>query len=137
MNQISPYLKFDGNTREAMGFYKDCFGGSLTLTTVGESAYAKQMPPETYQKIVHSTLTKGPVTISASDLSGPAGIVKGNSISLNLDCSSEEELRALVTKLSSNGGTIEFPVAPSFWGGLYAQLTDRFGTNWMLNTTPK
>ena len=34
MAQILAYLKFDGNCREAMTFYKECFGGKLTFNTV-------------------------------------------------------------------------------------------------------
>ena len=34
MAQINAYLKFDGNCREAMTFYKECFGGELIFNTV-------------------------------------------------------------------------------------------------------
>lgn len=34
---LSPFLLFDGNCAEAMGFYQACLGGELTLTTVGDT----------------------------------------------------------------------------------------------------
>jgi hypothetical protein len=37
VKQINPYLKFNGNCREAMTFYKNCLGGELTLNTVAGS----------------------------------------------------------------------------------------------------
>jgi len=33
MDSVTPYLFFNGNCREAMGFYKKIFGGELTAMT--------------------------------------------------------------------------------------------------------
>jgi len=132
MTQVNSYLRFDGNCREAMSFYKDCLGADLALTTVGETPVAKQMPAEAHRRIVHAALTKGGLTILGSDMVGPEELVKGNSFALQLECGSEEEIRTLYSKLSA-GGKATYPVNPSFWGGLFGQLTDRFGNAWMLN----
>jgi PhnB protein len=35
-SRLNPYVNFDGNTREAMEFYRDVFGGELTINTFGE-----------------------------------------------------------------------------------------------------
>ena len=35
-SQLNPYLNFNGTARQAMEFYRDVFGGELTLTTFGE-----------------------------------------------------------------------------------------------------
>lgn len=37
MKEITPYLNFGGNCREAMTFYQRCLGGELTVGTFGES----------------------------------------------------------------------------------------------------
>jgi PhnB protein len=132
MTKINPYLKFDGKCREAMKFFQECLGGNLTLTTVGESAMANQMPSEMQQQIMHANLTNGILVLLGSDMVGPEGLVKGNSFTLQVECDSENELTTLYSKLSS-GGIATYPVAPSFWGGLYGQLTDKFGNYWMLN----
>ena len=42
--QVTPYLFFNGNCKEAMIFYQQSLGGSLSLTTVGETTVADQMP---------------------------------------------------------------------------------------------
>ena len=31
MKSLTPYLMFKGNAREAMEFYKSCFGGTLEV----------------------------------------------------------------------------------------------------------
>ena len=36
MKEIITYLNFDGNTREAMTFYKGCLGGELQLMPFSE-----------------------------------------------------------------------------------------------------
>jgi PhnB protein len=35
-SRLDPYVQFDGNAREAMQFYRDVFGGDLTINTFGE-----------------------------------------------------------------------------------------------------
>ncbi|HZW55342.1 MAG TPA: VOC family protein [Nitrososphaerales archaeon] len=133
MTQINPYLRFDAKCREAMRFYQECLGGGdLQLTTVGESAMAKQMPAEMQQQIMHANLTKGRLTLLGSDMVGPEGLVRGNSFVLQVECDSEDEIRTLYSKLSS-GGKATYPISPSFWGGLYGQLIDKYGNGWMLN----
>lgn len=44
MKEITPYLNFDGNCREAMTFYQRCLGGELNVMTFGEAGF--DSPPE-------------------------------------------------------------------------------------------
>ncbi len=132
MTQIVAYLTFDGNCREAMNFYKDCLGGELSLNTVGDSAMAAKLPPGMKESIMHSSLVKGSLTLMASDMMDDSGLVRGNAISLMINCSSEAELTAFFNRLSV-GGKINTAPKTEFWGSVYADLTDRFGTRWMLN----
>ena len=44
MTRVNPRLSFNDNYREAIIFHKDCIGGELILTSVGESALAAQRP---------------------------------------------------------------------------------------------
>jgi len=57
--KLTPYLLFDGNCAEAMTFYKACFGGELTMTTLGDSPVKGLFPSEQQNKVVHSRLTSG------------------------------------------------------------------------------
>lgn len=136
MTHINAYLNFGGNCREAMTFYKDCLGGELKLQTVGESPAANQMPPEAGNSILHSTLAVGNSVLMGSDMMGPNGLIGGNSISLTLECGSEEEIQTFFSKLSS-GGKIRQPLQDQFWGATFGHLTDKFGINWLLNYQKK
>ena len=129
---INVYLTFNGNCREAMTFYRDCLGGELFLQTIGESPMADKMPPEIRNNILHSTLAKGTLILMASDMVGEKGLLKGNSVSLMLDCSSEAEIRDFYEKLSA-GGEVTHPLEKSFWGALFGDLVDRFGNQWLLH----
>ena len=132
MAQINSYLTFSGNCREAMTFYKNCLGGELQLQTIGESPMAEEMPEEMKECVLHSALTRGDLVLMASDMVGNKGLIKGNAVSLMLDCASEEEIRECYRKLAE-GGEATHPVENTFWGALFGDLTDKFGNHWLLN----
>ena len=132
MTQISSYLTFNGNCREAMAFYRECLGGELSVQTIGESPLADKMPAQMKDSVLHSTLSKGALQIMASDMVAEQGLIKGNAVSLLLNCSSEEEIKLFYTNLSK-GGEATHPLENSFWGALFGDLTDRYGNHWLLH----
>jgi PhnB protein len=132
MKSFNPYLRFDGNCREAMTFYKEALGGELHMQTVGESPMAAQISPEAHQKIMHSRLNGGGFVLMGSDMVGPEGLVTGNAITLLVDCSTEDEIESLFSKLSA-GGKVTYPLKQEFWGGIFGTFIDKFGMEWQLN----
>ena len=132
MTQINSYLTFNGNCREAMTFYKECLGGELVLQTIGESPMADKMPPQMKKSILHSTLTRENLVLMGSDMVDENGLVKGNSVSLMLNCSSEKEIKTFYKNLSK-GGNATHPLENTFWGALFGDLVDRFGNHWLLH----
>ena len=136
MRSISSYLTFNGNCREAMTFYHKCFGGKLQLQTIGESPLSNKMPQQMKDCILHSTLKKDGLLLMGSDMVSEKGLMKGNAVSLSLDCSSEEEINDLYEKLST-GGVAEHPLEQTFWNAVFGGLTDRYGNHWLLNYDKK
>jgi PhnB protein len=132
MTSINAYLTFNGNCREAMNFYRESLGGELNLQTVEDSPMAGQLPANMKKNIMHSSLAGEGFTIMGSDMCGPEGVVKGNNVSLILNCTSEEEIRNRFQVLSS-GGKVKHPLEDTFWGALFGDLTDRYGIQWLLN----
>ena len=100
--------------------------------TVAESPIANQMPVETQKKILHATLAKDGFVLMASEMVMGGGFVLGNSFSLLLNCTSEEEIKKIFDHLSTDG-KIKMPLAKTFWSPLYGELTDKFGIRWMLS----
>ena len=132
MMLIHSYLTFSGNCREAMTFYQDCLGGDLTFQTIGESPLSNKLPQQMKDCILHATLKKETLLLQASDMVPQTGLVKGNAVSLSLDCGNEEEIKKVYAKLSADGKA-NHPLEDTFWGALFGDLTDKFGNHWILN----
>lgn len=132
MKQINSYLTFNGNCREAMNFYQECLGGELFIQPIGSSPMSEMLPSEMKDSILHATLTNGNVIIMGSDMVEEKGLVRGNAVSMMLNCSTETEIRETYDKLSS-GGKATHPLENTFWNALFGDLTDKFGNRWILN----
>ena len=134
MTNINSYLTFNGNCLAAMTFYKECLGGELTFQTVGELPLPlnEPMPPCMENCVVHATLVKGNMVLTASDMVPESGLIKGNSVSLLLNCNTEEEAREYYTRLSANGEATH-PLEDTFWGALFGDLVDQYGNQWLIS----
>jgi len=129
---LSPYLHFTGQCREAMTFYKDCLGGDLTLLPVKGSAMEDHCPPDIHHHILHASLVKDELILFATDMSGSNGVHPGNSVSLSLNCGSEEEIDIYFSKLAA-GAKVTEGLRQQFWGARFGALIDKYGVGWMLN----
>ncbi len=136
MTHINSYLTFAGNCREAMNFYKECLGGEITLQTIGESPLADKMSGDMQDYILHATLAKGKLVLMGSDMVADKGPVKGNAVSMAINCSSDEEIRSFYEKLS-DGGNKDHALEETFWGATFGDLTDKYGNHWLLNYEKK
>ena len=136
MQKIYVYLTFNGNCREAMSFYRQCLGGELTIQTIGESPLSENLPNGIKNIILHATLINENLVLVGTDLVGEEGLVKGNSLSLMLYCSSEKNIKSCFNKLS-DGGKKTQPLIHNHYGVIFGNLIDRYGNNWLLNYYPK
>ena len=132
MTQISAYLTFNGNCREALTFYKECFDADLNLQTVEGSPMEDQCPPGMKHLILHAILIKDDFILMATDMVEPEGFIKGNNISLSVMCGSEKEINNYFSKFSV-GGEILDPLREQFWGAIFGCVVDKFGIRWMFN----
>jgi PhnB protein len=64
------------------------------------------------------------------------GLIKGNAVSLLLNCNSEYEARSFYASLSANGEATH-PLENTFWGAIFGDLTDKFGTHWLISCDPE
>ena len=127
---LNPYLSFSDTARQAMEFYRDVFGGELTLSTFGESGMAEGPDAD---KVMHAQLqTPAGYTLMASDT--PTGMDRsvGSSISVSLSGDDGDDLRRYFTRLSE-GGAVAMPLEKQMWGDEFGMCVDRFGTPWMVN----
>jgi PhnB protein len=129
---IVPYLFFKGNAHEAMKFYKDVFGGELTVQKMSESPEAMQMPGAKPDDVRHARLKDGAFEIMASDSGKASDKMAKVELSINGPSSAEAEMREIFKKLS-DAGEVKMELAPMPWGDIYGQLTDKFGIDWMMD----
>ena len=136
MINLTPYLLFEGNCREAMEFYKSCFGGEMIAVKVKDSPAKDLMPTALHDKIINARLKSGNVEISASDWLMPDRTPsRGNTVCLYLSGGTFEELKTLFEKLSE-GAAVTDPLTEQFFG-TYGALNDKFGVRWMFQANRK
>ncbi|UUU23687.1 VOC family protein [Streptomyces sp. DSM 40750] len=130
VSRLNPYLSFDGDARQALEFYKEVFGGELSLNTYG--SFGQPGAAES-DKIMHGMLeTPSGFTLMGADAPPGVNHTPGNNFSVSLSGDDDTELRGYWEKLSA-GGTVAVPLDKQMWGDVFGMCTDRFGIPWMVN----
>jgi PhnB protein len=130
-SRLNPYIGFDGDARQAMEFYRDVFGGELTVNTFGEFGMADSPDKD---KIMHAQLeTPAGFTLMASDTPQHMTFEPGARISVSLSGDDSAELHGYWDKLTAGGGTVVMPLDKQAWGDEFGMVTDRFGVAWLVN----
>ncbi len=129
-SKLNPYISFKDSAKQAMEFYKDVFGGDLTLSTFKESGMDD---PSFGDNIMHSQLiAENGMTLMASDTPPHMEYKPGTNVSISLSGNAEEELKGYWDKLSL-GANISMPLNKAPWGDTFGMLTDKFGIPWLVN----
>jgi PhnB protein len=131
--RLNPYLTFQGNAREAMEYYRDVLGGTLTLTTYTEGGMGQD--PADADKIMHGQLeTDSGFTLMGADAPSavPSQPMSGVQISLSGDTATDAELSGYYDKLAEKGTVVE-PLVTAPWGDKFGMVTDPYGVLWMVN----
>ena len=136
MKNIDFYLHFNGNSEEAMNFYKNVFGGDfIAVQRYKDVPGSEKMSEENREKMIHISLRiSASTTLMASDSITEMGdhIVFGNNYHICLQASGEKEADKIFASLSDEG-KIEMPMNKTFWGAYFGMCVDRFGIQWMIS----
>lgn len=130
MKAFNAYLIFDGNTREAMTFYQQCFDAKLSMQTFAEAKV--DAPPGAENAVIHARLEKEQAILMASDTMPGVPITQGSNFFVSIDCESVAETEKLFSAFSEAGKVI-MKLENTFWGAYFGMLTDKFGIGWMFN----
>lgn len=119
MKQSTPYLMFNGNCKEAMRYYEECFHQKPEVTMA-----------EDQKTVMHASIRVGSFLLMASDWSSKENTL-GNNVQIYIDCESREEVNKLHASLGQGGKSTMKP-EDVFWGSYFGSVTDKFGVNWMM-----
>jgi PhnB protein len=137
MKNIIPYLTFNGNTEEALNYYKSVLGGEIVSLSRFKDAPPMdgvEMTEESLNLVMNAAYVINEyITIMASD-GHPSfdEIPFGENISLAITAETKEEANAIFKGLSADG-VITMPLNETFWGSYFGMCEDKFGVNWMIN----
>lgn len=131
--QVEAYLSLAGRCEEALAFYKKAIDAEMTMVMRWNESPdpAMKAPPGWEQKIMHAVFRVGETTLMADDGMGPEK-TEFKGIALTINVADDAEARRVFDALGE-GGTIDMPLAKTFWTSSFGMLHDRFGVPWMVN----
>jgi predicted 3-demethylubiquinone-9 3-methyltransferase (glyoxalase superfamily) len=126
--QIQPFLLFEGNAEEAMNLYVSIFSGAkiLELHRYGPNQAGQE------GSIMRAVFSIKDLTLLCTDSVAKHGFTFTPSVSLFVNCDSEEEINRLYESLSANSDAF-MPIGDYGFSRRFAWLSDRFGVSWQLN----
>lgn len=133
--KVQSYLMFNGRTEEALDFYRQALGAEILalmrFKEAPEQPPPGMLPPGSENKVMHACFRIGETELMASDGCEAQGGATFQGISLTLNPTSEAEAGRLFKALS-DGGTVQMPLARTFFSPAFGVVVDRFGVNWMV-----
>ena len=133
--RIESYLFFNGRCEEAIEFYKKVLGAEVQLLMRNKESpepHAPGMlPPGSENKVMHATLRVGSSNLMVSD-GRCDGKPEFKGFTLSLDAATEAKAERLFSALA-DGGTVQMPLAKTFWSPKFGMVADRFGVGWMVS----
>lgn len=130
---VEAHLSFAGRCDEALEFYQRALGATVLMKMRYSDSPAPlpegTLKPGFENKIMHASFEVGQMTLMASD--GFHDSSKFEGFRLALKMSTEADCDRAFHALA-DGGTIDVPLAKTFWSPRYGQVTDKFGVGWMV-----
>jgi len=125
--RITTFLMFEGKLEEAMNFYVSLFPDSRV-----EKLERHGPDGPGAEGNLRADFTVNGMRLMGFDSPVSHAFTFTPSISLFVDCGSEEEIDRLFAALSE-GGTVMMELAPYPFAAKYGWLADRFGVSWQLS----
>ena len=131
--KVQAYVTFGGRCEEALEFYKKAVDAEVKdLLRWKDSPDAAMQPPPGYkEKVMNASFRIGDSELMADDGMG-AKEVEFKGMTLALSVADDAEAKRVFTALGE-GGSVQMPLAKTFWTSSFGMLTDKFGVPWMVN----
>jgi PhnB protein len=126
------HLNFSGNCKEAFALYQKVFKAPTPFAmTYGEAPQGAPVPPEWGGKIMHTSIPLGEGRLMGCDAPPDRSKPLGG-FQVSVESTDEAEVKRIFDGLQQ-GGSIQMPLAPTFWSPLFGMCTDKFGVAWMVS----
>ena len=137
MNQLNPYLFFNGEAEKAIRHYEETLGAkSEGIMRWADGPGCEKMPEEDKHLVMHAMLHVGGGLLMVSDSAPGQPVVVGGNVQVVLDFDDKAEMTGKFNALAATG-KITMPLEDTFWGAHFGSLIDAFGIHWMFNCNHK
>lgn len=90
------------------------------------------LPEEAKNLVMYTALDIGGAMVMFCDLPPDACLTLGNQINPVFSSTDVKEVQNVFARLAE-GGTIEMPLAKTFFSPLYGMVTDKYGITWQID----
>ena len=136
IQQLNPYLNFDGTARQAIELYQRALGAKLEGLQTFADVPGQAPAGENESRVMHALLRVGAAVVMISDTGPGMPLTAGNNVHLCLDFDDPAEMTHKFEALAAKG-EVNMPLQDTFWGARFGMLTDAYGIRWMFNCTLK
>jgi PhnB protein len=133
---VNPYLRFDGNAKEAVKFYENALEAeNMGVSTFGEMPENPEFPlsEEMKERVMHAQLKVGNTLLMISDSIPGHPYQTGTQVDVALLLNDVEKTKEVFEKLQE-GGEVVMPLGEVPWSPAYGQIKDKFGITWQITT---
>ena len=133
MDQLEPYLFFNGDCADAMRFYEQALGGEIQMMMkASEAPVPSEHAASRPDGILHAALSFGGHRLLASDWMAQEPFPGQRGVSIAIGYPMVEDAKRAFEALVV-GGKVDMPMEKTFWIESFGMLTDKFGTHWMVS----
>lgn len=133
---VYPYIRTNGNGKEAVAFYQDVFDAELIgVQTYGDLPASPEFPlPEELKSLVaYAQLKIGDTFLMISDNFPSDPYQEGTQLNVAILLSDENETKTIFEKLQA-GGEVLLPLQETPFSPAYGQVKDKFHITWQIST---
>lgn len=130
---INIYLITDGQGQEAVDFYKEVFQADVTNYLLWKDG-VPDCPANRAHLLMNAQLVFNGIRLQISDENPDFAYKAGSNMSAAIIVDSPQAAQDLYQKLATDAQAIHLELQETFWSPAYANLTDKFGMMWQINT---
>lgn len=130
--QLEMFLNFDGNCREAVGFYAKVFQSEVeNLMTYGDAppdpSYA--LPEADKNRVMYADIRIGGMTVMFMDMPSNSALTIGDNITPTVSADNKDEVTRIFNELK-DGGEVCTELGQTFFSEWYGMVKDKYGVIW-------